>query len=188
MKIVVGLGNPGEEYQDMRHNIGFKVVERLAYLIHAEFCEKGHFSLYGRRTVDKEEVILAKPTTYINRSGIAVNSFLHHYHIPSENLLIIYDDADLELGRIRIRCQGGAGGHQGINSIIHCLGTKNFQRLRIGVKGKGRSNVLTEYVLAEFTPEEQPVAEEMVVKGTEAVEFVLREGVNKAMNKYNRLG
>ncbi len=185
MKIVVGLGNPGEEYRDMRHNIGFKVIERLACLIQLKFCKKGHFSLYGCRAVGKEEVILAKPTTYINRSGMAVNSFLHHYNIQSKNLLVIYDDADLELGRIRIRCQGGAGGHRGIESVIHCLGTKNFQRLRIGVKGKGRGNVLTEYVLAGFTSEEQPTAEEMIIKGAEVAEFILREGVKAAMNKYN---
>lgn len=185
MKLIVGLGNPGEEYRDMRHNIGFKVIEKLAALIDVKFCEKGHFSLYGCGRVAKEDVILAKPTAYINRSGMAVNSFLHHYHILPENLLIIYDDADLELGRIRIRLQGGAGGHRGIISVIDCLGTKNFQRLRIGVKGEGRGNILTDYVLAEFTPEEYPIAEEMIAKGAEAAKLILREGVKTAMNKYN---
>jgi PTH1 family peptidyl-tRNA hydrolase len=185
MKLIVGLGNPGEEYRNIRHNIGFKVIEKLAALIDIEFCEKGHFSIYGKGSVDKEKVILAKPTTYINRSGVAVGSFLRYYHISEEDLLIIYDDADLELGRIRIRSQGGAGGHRGVNSIIDCLGTKNFQRLRIGVKGEGRGDVLTDYVLANFTVKERPIAEEMIVKGAEAAELVLREGVKVAMNKYN---
>ena len=185
MKLIVGLGNPGEEYQNMRHNIGFKVIEKLASLIDVKFCKKGHFSLYGFGTVNKEEVILAKPTTYINRSGMAVNSFLHCYHIGQENLLIIYDDADLELGRIRIRHQGGAGGHLGMSSVIDSLGTKNFQRLRIGVKGEGRSNILTDYVLAEFTSEEHPIVKEMIAKGAKAAELTLRKGVKAAMNRYN---
>ena len=185
MKVVVGLGNPGKEYQNMRHNIGFKVIEKLARLINIKFCRKGYFSLYGFGRVNKEEVLLVKPTTYINRSGIAVSSFLHCYRISEENLLIIYDDADLELGRIRIRRRGGAGGHRGVNSIIDSLGTKNFKRLRLGVKGEGRNDALANYVLEEFTSEERPIAEEMIVRGAEAAELILREGIEIAMNKYN---
>ena len=129
---------------------------------------------------------MVKPLTYMNNSGHAVTSFLRYYRIPLENLLVIHDDADLELGRLRIRSRGGAGGHRGVESIIACLGKGDFPRLRIGIKGKGRDSQLAGYVLKRFDKDEKTLIDQVVSEAAEAVQLFIREGITRAMNKYNR--
>lgn len=129
---------------------------------------------------------MVKPLTYMNKSGHAVSSFLRYYRLPLENLLVIYDDADLKLGRLRLRSRGGAGGHRGMESIIACLGREDFPRLRLGVKGKGRARQLAGYVLKRFDKEEKTLIDQIVIEAAEAVQLFIKEGIVEAMNKYNR--
>lgn len=187
MKLIVGLGNPGNEFKDTRHNVGFKVVDRLAGFLNIDFGRTSYVSLFGLGNAGDEKVCLVKPLTYMNKSGHAVNSFLRYYRIPLENLLVIHDDADLELGRIRLRSRGGGGGHRGIESVIACLGKNDFPRLRIGIKGKGRDSHLAEYVLRKFDREEIIlIDDQVVIEAVEAARLFIEEGISKSMNKYNK--
>ncbi len=186
MKVVVGLGNPGRKFKDTRHNVGYKVIGELASSAHLVLKDRAHTCLFGRGNIDGEKVVLAKPLTYVNRSGRAVHSLVRYYRIGSPDLLVIYDDADLELGQIRIRPKGGAGGHRGMESIISCLGSQDFPRIRIGIRGKGRNQQLTDYVLRKFDKEEKAIIAEVVARAARAVKLIIREGITKAMNEYNR--
>lgn len=185
-KLIIGLGNPGNKFEDTRHNVGFKVIDKLAELLNIDLRRTTHLSLFGPGKVEGEKVFLSKPLTYMNKSGHAVSSFLRYYRIPLDNLLVIYDDADLEVGRLRFRSRGGAGGHRGMESIIACLGKEDFPRLRLGIKGKGRDSRLAEYVLKKFNKEEKALIDEVVIEAAEAVRLFIKEGITKAMNKYNR--
>ncbi len=185
MRVVVGLGNPGRKFKDTRHNVGFKVIDELSSLSHIVLKSRAHTCLFGRGNIDGEKVILAKPLTYINRSGEPIKSLMRYYRIPFPDLLVIYDDADLELGRIRIRLKGTSGGHRGMRSIISCLGSQDFPRMRIGIRGKGRNPELSDYVLRKFDRDEKAVIAEVVTRAAEAVKLIIREGITKAMNEYN---
>jgi len=187
MKLIFGLGNPGKRFEDTRHNIGFRIIDKLAELLYIDVRKRGHASLFGPGNVEGEKVILAKPLAYMNKSGHAVSSFLGYYRVLPEDLLIIYDDADLEIGCLRIRSRGGAGGHRGIESIISCLGREDFPRLRIGIKGKGRNSQLADYVLKKFDEEERTIVDRVVAEAAEAVQCLIKEGIANAMNRYNRL-
>lgn len=193
MWLIVGLGNPGKRYEDSRHNIGFMVVDYLArvYRIH---LKKGLNALRGKGVVQGEDLILAKPQTFMNMSGVAVNALVGYLKIPIENLLVIYDDIDLPYGRLRIRKRGGAGGHRGMESIISQLGTKDFPRVRLGIgrpKGKGqgsgtRQEDIVEYVLDRFNSEEEDELNEILSKAKEAVDTIIRDGIEKAMDRFNK--
>lgn len=189
LRIVVGLGNPGSRYRSTRHNIGFRVVEHLAERRGVAFSAEGELksrvwtaelqTLSGR-------LVLAKPRTYMNRSGRAALALCRHYDVTPAELVVVYDDADLQLGRIRIRPGGGSGGHNGVRSLMEVLGTGDFQRVRLGVRGEGREQSdLADYVLRPFRPEERRIAEALVGVGAEALETLLGEGLSAAMNKYN---
>ncbi|NOX96919.1 MAG: aminoacyl-tRNA hydrolase [Nitrospirae bacterium] len=186
MKLIFGLGNPGKRFEETRHNIGFRIIDKLAELLYIDVRKRAHASLFGQGNVEGEKVILAKPLAYMNKSGHAVSSFLCYYRVLPEDLLVIYDDADLEVGCLRIRSRGGAGGHRGIESIISCLGREDFPRLRIGIKGKGRDSRLADYVLKKFDEEERIIVDRVVAEAAEAVQCLIKEGVANAMNKYNR--
>lgn len=186
MKLIIGLGNPGDKFKDTRHNVGFRVVDKLAEFLNIDLQRTGHISLFGPGKIEGEKVFLAKPLTYMNKSGHAVNSFLRYYQIPLENLLVIYDDADLQVGRLRLRSRGGAGGHRGMESIISCLGKGDFPRLRLGIKGKGRARQLAEYVLREFDKDERALIDQVVDEAVDVVRLFIKEGISGAMNKYNR--
>ena len=186
MKVVVGLGNPGRKFKDTRHNVGFKVIDELASLCHLVLRSRAHTCLFGRGNIDGEKIILAKPLTYVNRTGQAVHSLVRYYRISSPDLLVIHDDADLELGRIRIRPKGGSGGHRGMESIISCLGNQDFPRIRIGIRGKGRNQELADYVLRTFDKDEKAIIAEVVARAARAVESIITQGITKAMNEYNR--
>ena len=188
-KIVLGLGNPGRRYRLTRHNIGFGVVERLAERGGVKF--RADEWLRSRAWVadldtDSGPVVLAKPRTYMNRSGRAAVALCRRYDVSPGGLLVVHDDADMALGRIRIRRQGSAGGHNGIRSLIETLLSTEFPRIKLGVRGEGREEAeLADYVLEQFDEDERPVADELVSLAVDAVDAVLREGIAAAMNEFN---
>jgi len=187
--IVVGLGNPGEEYRHTRHNVGFWVVDRLARRGATSFRLEGELRKYGwsaRARLAAGEVLLFKPRTYMNRSGRAVSALCRAHDTDPRDLVVVYDDADLELGRLRIRQGGGAGGHNGVRSLIDVMGQDDFVRVRLGVRGEGRDEQdLADYVLAEFDGGERAAAEELADVAAEAVECLVGEGLPTAMNRFN---
>lgn len=187
MKIVLGLGNPGAAYQSTRHNMGFWVLDRFAARRGAKFRMAGLLRRYAWvAETGAGSVILAKPRTFMNRSGRAAAALCRAYDVPPQEMLVVYDDADLELGRLRLRRGGGAGGHNGVRSLIEVLGTGEFPRLRLGVRGEGRDERdLADYVLDRFRDGELPLAEALADLGADAVEDVIDAGLETAMNRYN---
>lgn len=189
MKIVVGLGNPGLKYEFTRHNIGFRIVDSLAQDIEVEFKKvKSYYSLISRGMVNNHKVMLVKPQTFMNLSGRAVSKAVSYYKIPIQDLLIVYDDLNLELGQIRIRKKGSAGGHKGIESIMQYLHSEEIPRLRIGI-GSPLVNFnfdYVSYVLSNFNNEEKDKIGEVIQLSTDAIKTVIEDGFEKAMRKYNR--
>ena len=189
LAIVVGLGNPGQTYRGTRHNVGFWVLDRLAERSGVVFRAEGELRKYAwvaRTRLAGKDVVLAKPRTYMNRSGRGVAALCRLYSTEPQDLLIVHDDADLEIGRLRIRKGGGAGGHNGVRSLIEVLGESDFTRIRVGVRGPERNEEdLADYVLSGFTEEDRPIAEETCDLAADAVEFLLRQGLAETMNRYN---
>lgn len=190
MLLIVGLGNPGTKYKNTRHNIGFMAVDRVAEA-HSIKCSKVDFkSQWGKGVIEGKDVILVKPQTFMNLSGVAVNAMSEYFSLELKDILVIYDDVDLNLGSIRIRLRGGSGGHKGLESIIEHLGTSNFPRIRLGIgrpKDKMQGDV-ADYVLSSFKSDEKDVLEQILNTASEAVEAILKHGIEKAMNKYNKAG
>lgn len=186
MKLVVGLGNPAPKYEKTRHNAGFRVIDGFSDYCGIKLSQRKHFSVFGKGEFGKEKFIIAKPLTYVNLSGRAVKSFVSYYRIDLQDLLLVYDDMDLLIGRIRIRSGGGSGGHNGVESIIMHLGSEKFTRLRIGI-GKEKTGAVTgkEFVLRKFSRVEEPVIQEAVERSVSAIETVIISGVTCAMNKFN---
>ncbi len=189
MKIVLGLGNPGARYARTRHNVGFRVLDLVAERAGARFSrteDLGGLCSRAEALVAGAEVVLAKPRTYMNRSGRAGAALLERYRAAPEDLLVVHDDADIALGRIRIRGGGSAGGHNGLRSLIAALGTSEFPRVRLGVRGMAREDEdLVDYVLEDFEDAERDAADAMVAAGADAVAAVLEEGLTAAMNRFN---
>jgi PTH1 family peptidyl-tRNA hydrolase len=184
--LVVGLGNPGPKYADNRHNVGFRCVERLAVVHGLSFSRRQKRALIALGTLRQRPVILAKPRTFMNRSGYAVASLVNFYRVPVERLLVVHDDLDLPLGSTRMRPSGGAGGHRGVRSIINQLGSRDFPRLRIGIgRPPGRMDP-ADYVLQDFSSDEEPLVEEALEQAVAAIETWLAEGIDEAMSRYNR--
>jgi PTH1 family peptidyl-tRNA hydrolase len=182
--LVVGLGNPGDEYAATRHNAGFRVVDALARRLAVRGWERRGNALTVRSTREPA-VWLAKPQTYMNRSGSAVLLLSAELSIPPEAILVVADDVDLPLGRLRLRRSGGPGTHNGLRDIVEAVGT-GFPRLRLGVRGERPFDDLAEYVLTRFEPGEEETAREAVERAAEAVEVVLSDGFLVAMNRFNR--
>ena len=185
--LVAGLGNPGSEYADHRHNIGFQVVEALARFHGLTFARQKEIKAHvAEGRIAGRAVFLAKPQTYMNLSGRSVGRLQRMYEIPPEQILIVYDDLDLPLGRLRMRPEGGSGGHKGMRSIIDVLGTQAFPRLRVGVdRPPGRMDP-AEYVLRPFDKEQQELVDEILERSVAAIECWLVEGIVAAMDKFNR--
>jgi PTH1 family peptidyl-tRNA hydrolase len=186
VKLVVGLGNPGRRYQATRHNIGFAVADDLARRSAVVFEHSRANALTARLGLGASSVLLVKPLTMMNLSGEAVAGLAHFFKVDTPDILVVADDVNLPLGRLRLRARGSAGGHNGFKSIIGLLGTEEFPRLRIGV---GRGDVrreLADHVLATFDKEERPDVEESVARAADAVECFIAEGIEVAMNRYNR--
>ena len=184
MKIVVGLGNPGAQYENTPHSVGFETVDRIASEIGAAWeLKKAYKALMARGTFAGCPVILVKPQTFMNLSGDAVAPIVKYHNATAADTLVIQDDIDLPVGRMRIRKGGSAGGHNGLRSIIARLGTPDFLRLKLGV-GKDKSNVIG-HVLGKFDPTTRKVMDEVVAEAVKAAAFVLQNGSDRAMNAYN---
>lgn len=185
MHCIVGLGNPGKKYAETRHNVGFILIEHLAGNLRISLTHKKWDSLVGKGRIGEKEVLLAKPLTYMNRSGLAVVQILHFHKMPAQNLLVVHDDLDLPLGHIKIVRGGGSGGHNGVASIIEVLGSQEFCRLKIGI---GRPLPLQKpehYVLEPFSSEEKSLLEETIERAKKASEAIVRLGIDVAMNMFN---
>jgi PTH1 family peptidyl-tRNA hydrolase len=186
MKLIVGLGNPGKRYADTRHNVGFDIVDVLARRHGAEWeaAPRGIDALIARAR--HAGIVMAKPLTFMNASGPAVLGLLQFFKIDAADLLVVVDDANLELGRLRARAAGSAGGHNGLKSVIAALGMDGFARLRVGVgRGDARRD-LADHVLAKFEPDERPTVAEAVVRSTDAAELFSTDGIAPVMNRFNR--
>lgn len=187
MYVIVGLGNPSKEYDNTRHNIGFAAIDSLSDKYGISVNEVKHKALLGKGVIDGTKVILVKPLTYMNLSGEAVRAVVDYYKIDEEaELIVIYDDISLDVGQLRIRKKGSAGGHNGIKNIIQHLGHDTFQRIKIGVGEKPKGYDLADYVLGHFSKEEQDVMKDALEKVDGAVKLMLMDDVDEAMNRYNK--
>lgn len=185
MKLIVGLGNPGMQYAATRHNIGFEVIDSISDAYNIQVVKNKYKALIGEGMIAGEKVILMKPQTYMNLSGEAVKACMEFHKIAIEDLIVIYDDISLEVGQLRLRESGSAGGHNGIKNIIAHLGTQQFNRIRFGVGEKPAGWDLANYVLGRFPEEEMKVVAPQTVEAAKAVELIIRSGMSKAMNQYN---
>lgn len=186
ISLIVGLGNPGPEYANTRHNVGFRCIDALADRHNLRFEDKKRAKAriaLGR--IGEHRVLLAKPQTYMNLSGSAVQGLLTFYRIPPTQMIVVYDDLDLPVGTLRIRPKGGSGGHRGLSDIIQRLGTQNFPRIRVGI-GRPESGMdPAAYVLLPFRQQEEPLIQEAITRVLQAIETWLNEGIDPAMNRYN---
>ena len=184
--LIVGLGNPGEKYENTRHNVGFQVVDELAERQNAPVQKLKFKALTNLLTISGERVLVMKPVTYMNLSGEAVRPAADFYKIPPERILVISDDTALDPGKLRIRIKGSAGGHNGLKNIIQHLGTDQFPRVRVGVGQKPHPDYdLADWVLGKFQGGDKKVMDEAVKRAADAVECILKEGADRAMNRFN---
>lgn len=187
MFIIAGLGNPDRQYEGTRHNVGFDVIDRLADKYNIAVDVKKHRALLGKGVIEGQKVILAKPQTYMNLSGESIRSLVDYYKIDGEHeLLVIYDDINLEVGQLRIREKGSAGGHNGIKNIIAHLGTQVFPRIRVGVGEKPSRYDLADYVLGHFSKAERALMDEGYDHAVDAAGMILSGRIKDAMSEYNR--
>lgn len=184
MRLVAGLGNPGEKYADTRHNIGFMVLDELAGRLGAGAFRKHCRSLVAETRQGGDRLVLAKPQTFMNKSGEALASLLGWYKVPLSNLLVVYDDMDLPLGQLRLRAAGSAGSHNGMRSIISCLGARDIPRLRVGI-GQAPGVEAVSHVLGHFAAAERPLVDAAVQAAADAVEMTVACGLEAAMNRFN---
>jgi PTH1 family peptidyl-tRNA hydrolase len=185
MRLVIGLGNPGAQYEHTRHNIGFRVVDMLAANYGWKW-ERRNRAMLASGTIGPEKIVLVKPLTYMNHSGEAVRELVHWYKLQPEDLLVIYDDLDLPTGKVRLRAKGSAGGHNGLDNIIRHLHTNQFPRLRIGIGRPTNHRVETiNYVLGIPPAEERTLLEIAEQRATEAVSMIIQKGLEMAMNSIN---
>ena len=185
MYLVVGLGNPEEEYSKTRHNMGFNTINKIAKKYNIEVNKTKYQGLYESAIIEGQKVILVKPQTYMNLSGNCIQEFIKFYKIEKENVIVIYDDMDIEPGLIKIRKQGGAGGHNGMKSIIQMLGTEEFPRIRIGIGRPKHNGDEINYVIGSIPEDEIPELEKGTEKAKDAILEILKNGIDSAMNKFN---
>jgi len=192
MKLIVGLGNPGKTYAHNRHNAGFQCLNYFARLHSIRFDHRQCRARVGLAELKSEKLLLAKPGTFVNLSGNSVAGLVHKHKIPLSNLLVIYDDLDLPLGKIRLRQSGSSGGHKGMNSIILALGSEDFPRIRVGI-GRPQAeeqsiineDAVVNYVLSDFSRQEEAILKSVIVKVSEAIDYFLTQGIEAAMSKFN---
>ncbi|WP_061996332.1 aminoacyl-tRNA hydrolase [Clostridium sp. ATCC 25772] len=183
MYLVVGLGNPGDKYDKTRHNVGFDIIDLFANEYNIDVNRQKFKGMYGETNINGEKIILLKPQTFMNLSGESVREVCDFYKIPNDNVIVIYDDISLEVGNIRIRPKGSAGGHNGIKNIIAHLGTDIFPRIKIGVGGPAGD--LVNHVLGKFSKEERELLEKTFKPAIDAVETIISQNTAEAMNKFN---
>ena len=191
MKLIVGLGNPGKTYAHNRHNAGFRCLNYFARLHSLRFDHRQCRARVGIAELKGEKLLLARPRTFVNLSGNSVVCLVHKHDIPLSDLLVIYDDLDLPLGKIRLRQGGGSGGHKGMNSIISALGSEDFPRIRVGI-GRPQAeeqsiseDAIVNYVLSDFSRQEEATIKPVIVKVAEAIDCFITEGIEAAMSKFN---
>lgn len=185
MILIAGLGNPGKEYAGTRHNIGFGVITRLSDQYNIAIKSKEHKAICGKGMIHGTKVILAQPQTYMNLSGESIRSLADYYKIDPEDIIIVYDDISLDVGNIRVRGKGSAGGHNGMKSIIEHLGTNEFPRVKVGVGDKPKGGDLANYVLGHFSKEDEKKMSDVLDMAADAAVCIMENGVDKAMNDYN---
>jgi len=187
LRLVVGLGNPGKEYERTRHNVGWWVLDEVARELGFDFSREKFKALYGEYSTPKGKVIFLKPLTYMNRSGEAVGQFYRFFKLQPSELIVIYDDLDLPLGNVRLRLKGSSGGHRGVESVINSLGTKEFPRLRIGIGRPKRKEEVADFVLSPFKEDELPAVEKAVKRAANCLIEAIRKGEidQKLINKCN---
>ena len=187
MYIIAGLGNPTQQYDHTRHNIGFDTITYLADRYHIPMNTKKFQAICGTGIIEGQKVLLLKPQTYMNLSGNSIGEAVNFYKLdPAAEVIVIYDDIALEPGYIRVRKKGSAGGHNGIKDIIAHLGTQEFKRVRVGVGEKPKDYDLAAYVLGHFTPEDRKKVEEAIAQAADAVELMVQDRIDEAMNLYNK--
>lgn len=185
MYIIVGLGNPEPEYENTRHNMGFKVINKIANTYKIEMNRTKFNAIYGQGIIQDQKVILVKPQTYMNLSGQAVHEFVNFYKINPENLIVLYDDVDIEKGIVKIRKKGGPGTHNGMKSVTQEIGTQEFPRIRIGIGAPMYKNDMINYVIGAIPEEDKKQLEQGIETASKAVEEILKHGIDMAMNRYN---
>jgi PTH1 family peptidyl-tRNA hydrolase len=184
--IVIGLGNPGKKYENTRHNVGFDTVELLSRRHRIMLTKLKHKALLGDGRISGKRIILVKPQTFMNLSGESVREILEWYKVPVENIIIIYDDVDLPVGKLRLRPKGSAGTHNGMRSVIYQIESDEFPRIRIGIGGPPEGWELADYVLSKFYGDDKKKIEEAIVNAADAVEAIIMLGIDMAMNKFNK--
>lgn len=185
MYIIAGLGNPGSEYELTRHNIGFRVIDELAEEYNISISEKKHKGLIGKGVIEGQKVVLVKPQTFMNLSGECVREVMDYYKESVEHFIVVYDDISLDVGKLRVRPKGSAGGHNGIKNIIAQLGTEKFARVKFGVGDKPKGGDLVNHVLGRFTKDDEELAKSHFKTAAAAIVTIMNEGCEAAMNKYN---
>ena len=188
MKLIVGLGNPGKAYAGNRHNIGFRCINSLARLHAISTKQRQCQAQVGTGQIAGTLVVLAKPRTYMNLSGKSLKSLMQRFRAGPDDIVVIHDDLDLPLGKIRLYQGGGSGGHKGLESIISCLESRDFLRIRVGIGRPSEGDDPVDYVLGNFTPAEEKVIAETVTRVSQAIACLLEEGVQAAMNSFNQRG
>ncbi len=189
LRIVAGLGNPGAEYARTPHNVGFQVVDQLAAQVSASWREESRFQgAVARARISGVDALLLKPLTYMNLSGESVARLMQYFGVGADGLLVVSDDADLPVGRLRVKPNGSAGGHRGLQSIIDHIGTNAFARVRVGIGRASRGGSLASYVLSRLAPDDEAVLQEAIGKAAEAAVSVLAHGVPATMNQFNGVG
>jgi PTH1 family peptidyl-tRNA hydrolase len=183
--LIVGLGNPGREYSQSRHNVGFMAIDRLAAKLDIRMSRVQSNAIVGMGNHHDRKVILAKPQTFMNDSGKAVSGLMHYYKLPLNNLMVIHDDIDLPFGMLRIRPAGGSAGQKGVASIIERIGTQDYPRMRVGVGRPPGRKAAASYVLEDFSDEEQDILRAVFDQAVEAVLVFLEAGIDQAMNRFN---
>ncbi len=184
--VVVGLGNPGKQYEQTKHNVGFLVIDKLAEKYQIPMTKFQYKAFVGSGTIKNKKVLLVKPQTFMNLSGESVREIVNFYKVPQERFVVIYDDTSLPMGQIRLREKGSHGGHNGIRNIIQLMGTDVFGRIKVGIGEKPNGWDLADYVLAKFEQNDLPLMENGMDKATEAVEWILSRGMQDAMNRMNQ--
>ncbi|WPL38445.1 aminoacyl-tRNA hydrolase [Malacoplasma iowae] len=183
--LVVGLGNPGFQYENTKHNVGFNVIDSLCKKINISLLTSKFNGVFSKANLYNKEVYICKPQTYMNLSGEFVSKFVNFYKIPIENVLVIYDDLDSEIGKIKLKIKGSSGGQNGIKNIINLLGTESIKRIKIGISRPERNISISGYVLSKFNNEDKTKVEKSIDKASDAILFYLENDFTQAMNKFN---
>ncbi len=186
MYVVVGLGNPGNKYRGTRHNVGFDTIDCLAQRNNTKVSKIKFKSIYGETQIGNEKVLLVKPQTYMNKSGESVIDICNFFKLPPEKIIVVLDDIDISFGSLRIRAKGSAGSHNGMKSIIYQLQSDTIPRVKIGVGKPTEGQDLADYVLSGFNKEERVTIDDTIEKAAKAVEKIIADSINTAMNEYNR--